>query len=534
MKRFIQSGRSWTSDQSGNFGMITALMMVPLLLVAGGVTDFAGAQRATRSAQNAADIAVLAATKLSGTSEQKATHADLLFRTNLPEGINIGDLRLQIANGQHTYTAEVNYKTNFLGLMNKPMLNSTVTAIAANDDTPLDVVMVLDSSGSMSDGNRIIELRSAIKLFLDEFTSGGSTQAAIVPFDTQVRVDNASLPIGFASAAGNPFSSTTNCSLLNDPDDKAACLTAQAQGPAKANCALISNSTDRNRCSSSNTGFTVDTNRCYGSLISKTTYWALENNGRLMVRKSSSLGLGCLLNLDLLGLLTSGSEIYNEPMPAGARSPALVKGYGTDTQTSNNDLLLNGVGDLLSWSGCMVDRTRDYDVLATAANLSLKATIYPQSNCAVETLRPIHPLTNNLGSLKAAVQQLTPSGNTNVTIGMQWGMEVFSPSAPFTTAQTGGNVRKVMVVLTDGFNTQNRWWGSDKKTMIDARTKLACQNAKVQGIELFAINLVGDDEALLKSCADDEDHYFAIQSATELTDTFRSIAASVKRIRLIG
>ncbi|MEN3791917.1 Tad domain-containing protein [Fulvimarina sp. MAC3] len=513
--------------------MLAALAMFPLALVAGGATDLAGAQRAVSNTQHAADIAVLAATKLSGTLSEKRTQADLIFKTNLPKGITVGTPNLQIEGGRHVYTVQLSYKTNFLRLINTASIDKMITAVAATADTPLDVVMVLDSSGSMSSDNRIIELRSAVKLFLDEFTSGGKTQAALVPFDTQIRVDNANFPIGYSSTAGNPYNSTTQCSLLTDPDDKAACEASASLGPAKANCSLLSNSTDRNRCSSSNTGFTVNTSRCYSALLSNTTYWTFEYNGRLIVRKSSSFSLGCLISFDLMGLLSLGQEIYNQPMPNGYRSQTVSKGYGTDTETSNNDLLLNGTNDLLAWSGCIVDRSREYDVLPDPVNFAEKKSIYPQANCSVDTLYPIRGLTNDLTSLKTAVDGLRPSGNTNVTIGIQWGMEVFSPPAPFTSAQADPNVRKVMIVLTDGYNTQNRWWGRDQKDLIDARTALACENAKGTGIELFTINLIGGDEALLKPCASGKDYYFAIQSASELTETFRAIASSVKRIRLV-
>ena len=524
--------KDWSRNNSGNFGMIAALLAVPIIVASGGVMELQGAQRSFRSVQNAADVASLSAAKLSGTYAEKKAQADLLFQSNLPKDIDIVSVDLKIDGGKHTYLADVAVDTTFLRLINVNEFETRISAIAENASTPIDVVMTLDSSGSMSIDGRMTELKKAVSLFMDELGGTGSVQAAIVPFDTQVRVQNALFPNGYSAAAGNPYASTTNCSLLSDPDDKAACLAAQAAGPAKADCSFITNSTDRSRCTGSATGFTVGTNRCYSSLLSATTYWAFEYNGYLKVRKSTGIGLGCLINLDPIGLLTGGTEIYSRPMPAGARSTVFAK--DNSVQTSNNDLLLNNVNNIVSWSGCFVDRTREYDVSAAPVNLTVKETIYPQASCAVDTLKPIRDLTTDLSAVKAAAQALTPSGNTNVTIGVQWGLEVLSPQAPFTNGRTTEGVRKVMVVLTDGLNTQNRWWGSADAPKIDARTLLACQNAKQAGVEVFAINLIGGSEAILKSCASDAAHYFAVTSASELTKTFRSIAASLKKIRLVG
>ena len=89
-----------------------------------------------------------------------------------------------------------------------------------------------------------------------------------------------------------------------------------------------------------------------------------------------------------------------------------------------------------------------------------------------------------------------------------------------------------MILLTDGENTQNRWWGYDRKADIDARAQLACDNAKAMGIEIFSVRLIGGNETLLQNCAQDEGHYYNIVTATELSDVFADIAQELKQIRL--
>ena len=53
---------------------------------------------------------------------------------------------------------------------------------------------------------------------------------------------------------------------------------------------------------------------------------------------------------------------------------------------------------------------------------------------------------------------MTPSGMTNVTIGVVWAWHALTPGEPFTQAQAvRPDVDKVMILLTDGLNTANRF-----------------------------------------------------------------------------
>lgn len=140
-----------------------------------------------------------------------------------------------------------------------------------------------------------------------------------------------------------------------------------------------------------------------------------------------------------------------------------------------------------------------------------------------------------LTSLSTIVDGMQPSGATNLTIGVQWGMEALTASSPFVGSSTAS--KKFMVLMTDGLNTQNRWWGdgtanSPNRDKIDARTRLACDNAKRAGITVYTINLVQGNATLLSYCATDPTKYFAVSTASQLSDTFLQIATLIKRVRL--
>jgi putative addiction module CopG family antidote len=51
------------------------------------------------------------------------------------------------------------------------------------------------------------------------------------------------------------------------------------------------------------------------------------------------------------------------------------------------------------------------------------------------------------------------NGNTNVSIGVAWSMEALTPDGPLATATAMSDARvpRILIVLSDGDNTQKRW-----------------------------------------------------------------------------
>ena len=120
------------------------------------------------------------------------------------------------------------------------------------------------------------------------------------------------------------------------------------------------------------------------------------------------------------------------------------------------------------WNGCLADRDQSNDV--SDAAVSGSSTKYPGALCSSNQLTTIQPLTDDFVQLNSKVNALTPAGNTNITIGVAWGMAVLSSKEPFTegVAPATKDVTKIIVLMTDGDNTENRW--TSNASDIDART----------------------------------------------------------------
>jgi hypothetical protein len=90
--------------------------------------------------------------------------------------------------------------------------------------------------------------------------------------------------------------------------------------------------------------------------------------------------------------------------------------------------------------------------------------------------------------------------------------------------------------LTDGDNTES-WKNSNNSKVtssssIDARTALACTNAKAANIKIYAIRVINGNATLLKNCATRSDMYFDVQNSSQLSAVFSAIAQNLANLRL--
>jgi Flp pilus assembly protein TadG len=184
--------------------------------------------------------------------------------------------------------------------------------------------------------------------------------------------------------------------------------------------------------------------------------------------------------------------------------------------------------DRSTWTGCVEDRDQSNDV--SDATPSGNSTRFPAIQCGWG-LAEILPLTYTWTSLHTRIDEMVSSGNTNVTIGLAWAWHSLTQSEPMTQAAAPApDLSKFIILLTDGDNTQNRWSGS--QSSIDARTALACVNAKAAGFRIYTIRVINGNADLLRNCASDPSMYFDVQSAGDLDAVFNAIGSQLASLHL--
>jgi Flp pilus assembly protein TadG len=181
-----------------------------------------------------------------------------------------------------------------------------------------------------------------------------------------------------------------------------------------------------------------------------------------------------------------------------------------------------------TWNGCVYDRDQNYDVQNTAptGTAATKFRAHQASNCSASML----PLTQTWSDLHSKIDAMNPAGNTNVSIGLAWAWQTLSAVAPMNAPAPQPDLDKVIILLTDGQNTQNRWTSSTSS--IDGRTQKVCDNAKADNIKIYTVRVIDGNGTLLKNCATKPDMYYDVDEADQLNVVFKSIAQNLANLRI--
>jgi len=183
-----------------------------------------------------------------------------------------------------------------------------------------------------------------------------------------------------------------------------------------------------------------------------------------------------------------------------------------------------------TWNGCITDRDQNYDTLNTSPTSGALFPAEQYSSCPVQVMG----LSYDWTALSAKVDAMAAAGNTNQAIGLAWGWQSLT-NAPFTipTKDPNYQYQQIIILLTDGLNTQDRWYTT--ASSIDNRQAVACTNIKAAGITLYTVqvNTSGDPtSALLQQCATDSKKFFLLTSANEIITTFDTIGTSLQKLYL--
>lgn len=202
--------RRLAADSAGNTFIFVAAALLPMLALIGGGIDMGRSYLSETRLQQACDSGVLAARKAIGTTvvttgvipSNASTIGNRFFNTNFPSGA------YGSANRSFTMTLESDYSvsgvaavdvpTTIMRLFNQLNVPVTVNCTAKLNYSNTDVMMVLDTTGSMNDTNpgdsqpKIAILRQVVKDFYAQLegnkSPGVRTRYGFLPYSTNVNV----------------------------------------------------------------------------------------------------------------------------------------------------------------------------------------------------------------------------------------------------------------------------------------------------------------------------------------------------------
>jgi len=477
-------------DRTAGVAPLLGLCTFPLLAAVGAAVDYSRAASVHTSMQMALDSTALMLSKeaqsldTSQLGNKASTYFNALFTR--PEVSNVQITQEFSSPSLSTFSLKINGTTTlptiFWRVLGKDHVDIKATGEVLWGIKKLNLALALDNTGSMSSNNKMTELKKAAHTLLTTLKSAektpGDIKISIIPFDTDINV-----------GTGNVDASWIDWTEWEAPP--AGSTPAANVGPG-SNCPW----------SNSGNGFRCTTGPANGSSNTSTIPSSGTYKGYICPSVNNNNGTyynGCYNSTNCTG---SGSTLScQHAWIANARS---------------------------TWNGCVYDRDQNADVLntATGSGASTNYRAHQPQNCPTSMMA----LSTDWTALNAKIDAMTPVGNTNVTIGLQMAWQSVSPVAPYTAPAPSPDLDKVIILLTDGDNTQNRW--SSSQSVIDARTDKVCTNAKADNIKIYTIRVIDGNASLLKSCATKPDMYYEVAQAAQLNSVFTTIAQNLANLRI--
>ncbi|MCP4393048.1 MAG: hypothetical protein GY804_02095 [Alphaproteobacteria bacterium] len=479
-------------SKKGVVAVTLVVALIPLVFAAGTAVDLSRAYVVKQRLRFALDAAGLAVGASSGSESELESLMTVYFNMNYPSEA-MGDeieLKMEVVDSVITLSATRKIETTFMKIAGIDHMNVYSESEVTRETTGIEVVMVLDNTGSMGSNGKMDAMKQAAKdlvniLFGTEDVHP-KLKIGLVPFAATVNIGTDKK--SFVDFTGTPLTG-------ND---------------------------------------TVDVNN-YGS--GKQWGGCIRSRPYPYSTTDDDVGAGGLF------------PAYVWPMEPRYRYTS-----GTDSSSCRNPSNSSGTNWYYSSRG-------------------------PNYYCT----RPVLPMTNVKQDLLDNIDVMVASGNTDIHLGLMWGLRLISPEPPFTEGESWDDEEwnKVIIVLTDGVNVLGRndsrcyestttrpvpGWESggpysmysgqgyavDNNTMnvtsssdynmhvaaaakLNTLTSEICENVKDKDVLLYTITFQlnsSSTSTLFRNCATDEDKYFNSPDNSELQSAFRSIGAELSNLRV--
>ena len=569
--RVREAVRRFARANEGNIAVIFTIALIPIISFIGAAIDYSRANNARSTMQAALDSTALMISKdlSSGliTTAQIATQAQADFNalyTN-PDAQAVSVTATYTANaGSMGSTVQVNgsayINTDFMKLAGFPTIPFSSTSTTAWGNVKMRVALALDNTGSMADNGKIAALRTAATNLVNQLSAlaknPGDVYISVIPFAKVINVGS--------SNSGATWIDWTD--WQNPPTQQPNNGTYQAKLPGNwANIGPGSTCPFTNN----NSGFVCTSSPVNGSSTVSNVPSSGTYKGYICPSvdyNSHTLYNGCWTSTQTATQVTycTGSSCSTN----GANSTATCTGSGSGKVCKEYTFTHNWIANATNtWTGCITDRTQDFDTTGDAPTSNIAATLFPANqyyengtaycnpNSSTQ-LEPIMPMTYNWSTLKTNIGAMQPTGGTDQAIGLAWAWQTLLQTGPVPAPAEDPNstYNRVIILLSDGLNTEDRWpvngnGNTQNNGAIDARQQLLCDNLRnakdANGNPMYTIYTIQVDtstpadptSAILQSCASsnglpDTSKFFLLTNANQIVTTFNTIGTALSELRV--
>ena len=559
--KFRSALRAFRVAHTGNVAIIFAFATLPIIAGVACAVDYSRANSAKVALQAALDSTALMVSKEASTvtASQLQTDAQKYFLAlfTRPEAKNVTvTANFTTTDGTAVVmNATADVPTSLLGIIGYDTITVATSSTAKWGSNLLRVALVLDNTGSMADAGKMTALQSATKSLLTQLqnavTTNGDVYVSIVPFVKDVNLgatnwnsnyiywDDAAKSDNNSWDAKNGTCQDKGGFIIGSYSPRSSCLT-------QSSCS-ISGNTSQSACTSAGTCSLSS----YSSQSTCTAAGTCSNGAETTQSNCTGIKACSKSQYGSKNSCTSNGGIW---------------GFGTWTAgkwTATPGTWKAGVWSTATttwvpkphstWTGCVMDRgnsgapdtVANYDTNVGSTDITIPSSLYPaeQYTPYCNTLQAVMGLNYDWTSMTSLVNNMSPAGSTNQNNGLQLGWLSLVGGGPFSVPayKTGYTYTKAIILLTDGLNTQDRWYGDGSSlgtsddAKIDARQALTCANAKAAGITLYMIqvNTAGDPTStLLQNCASTSDKFYLLTSASQIITAFTKIGTDLSQLRV--
>jgi len=514
MSGIYSKARHFFRSTGGNVATIFAIALMPISVMGGGAIDFAQAMNARGRLAEALDAAALAVGSQPNLSRQDAEQMAMDYiEANYPAreigSVHSVSINIDNESGTVRISGESRVDTTLLGIMGMNYITVDWTSEVRRAQQNLELVMVLDNTGSMR-GTKINSLRESALLLTDILYTGASE-----PDDVRVGLV--------------PFAATVN---VGQQYERVWWLDPDAESPIHAQWA----------------GGSQDIETCTGRGRRRTctTETVTPNAWEFFDQLSNTSWDGCVeartvpMDIEDIAPNRANPETFFPPFFAPDEP---------DISNFDNDYLDDDMRN-----GGIMERLLNF----TKYNNGRPSGGGPNDGC---TTTPVTPMTSTRRTVDNAISAMGASGNTNIPNGIGWGIRLLSPQEPFTEGVAYGDREtiKAMVILTDGDNVLSghnsalmsrynaygyiadgrlgiRTSSSNRLSdALDERTAAACRYARDQGIRIYTITFQvrnTETQDMMRDCASHPSLYFDSPSSEALEGAFEIIAGDLANLRI--
>jgi Flp pilus assembly protein TadG len=180
----------FAGDESGVMVAYSIFFLLIILMMAGMGVDFMHYEMKRTQLQNVLDNSVLAAADLQQDKDPATVVEDYFTKSGIDATLTgAPDVENRVNYRRVHAGAELQVPTQFIHMLGFDSLTAPAAATAEEAIEGIEVVLVLDISGSMNSNNRLINLKPAANEFVDSvlaLTDPKDITISIVPYNTQV------------------------------------------------------------------------------------------------------------------------------------------------------------------------------------------------------------------------------------------------------------------------------------------------------------------------------------------------------------